>query len=298
MSLTGRVVKVLNQWYQVETTEGTLPARPRGRLRRGEEGAPVAGDLVELWRASDGTARIERLLPRRNRLERPPVANVDLLLVVASWVEPRVVPELVDRALVEAERQSIPAALVVNKVDRIAGRPELLDEARRFLEAYRRVGYPALFTSARDGTGLAELRTLLRGSLVVLAGASGVGKSSLLNALIPGARLRTGMLSRAERGTHTTRHVELLPMQGGGWVADTPGFVRLDPPALAEPEDLRRYFPEFREPAALCRFRDCLHLEEPECGVRRAVEQGEIDAGRYARYRGLLEELRAVAERR
>ncbi|MDI3299192.1 MAG: ribosome small subunit-dependent GTPase A [Bacillota bacterium] len=298
MSLTGRVVKVLNQWYRVETGEGIVAARPRGRLRRGDQGTPVAGDLVEVLPAPDGTARIERVLPRRNRLERPPVANVDRLLVVASWREPEIVPELVDRALVEAERRRIPAALVVNKLDRIAGRPELLDEARRFLAAYRRAGYPALFTSARDGTGVEELRALLEGGLVVLAGASGVGKSSLLNALAPGARLRTGALSRAERGTHTTRHVELLALPGGGWVADTPGFVRLDPPELDEAGELRHYFPEFEEPAASCRFRDCLHVDEPGCAVAEAVARGEIDGGRYARYRTLLQEVRQAAERR
>ncbi|MBX5465708.1 MAG: ribosome small subunit-dependent GTPase A [Clostridia bacterium] len=298
MSRTGRVVKVLNQWYEVQTEEGVLAARPRGRLRREGEGAPLAGDMVEVLPAPDGTARIERILPRRNRLDRPPVANVDRLLVVASWREPEIVPELVDRALLEAERRGIPAALVLNKVDRIAGQPGLLEEARRFLEPYRKAGYPVLLTAALDGTGLEELRALLAGGLTVLAGASGVGKSSLLNALLPGARLRTGTLSRAERGMHTTRHVELLPLPDGGWVADTPGFVRLEPAGLEDPREVRDAFPELARAGGSCRFRDCLHQDEPGCAVREAVARGEIDAGRYARYRALLEEVRQAAGRR
>ncbi len=268
--------------------------------------AVMAGDRVRCTDLGGGEGVIDEVLPRRAHLIRPPVANPDRVVLVLAWSAPPLSLAFVDRLVLEAALHGCSAAICLNKCD-------LLDDAetaaaRAALAPMEAAGYPVLFTSALRGDGIAPLRALLKGELAVLAGPSGSGKSRLLSALVPDREVRSGEISeRIGRGRHTTRAVELLPLPGGaaaegplalapadarGWVADTPGFSRLDL-REAEVQDLPTLYPEFRPHVDACRFRGCLHDSEPECAVRAAAEAGQIDPGRYERYLTLLNELRA-----
>jgi len=287
------------------------PRRPaRGGRGRGPgpgaEAAPdedsgaatlLPGDRVRCSDLGAGQGVIDEVLPRRSALARPPIANPDLVVIVAAWLAPPFSASFVDRVLAEAALQGCTAAVCINKCDLLDGAGRAAAEAA--LRPFAAGGYPALLTSAVRGDGLDELRALLAGRLGVFSGPSGGGKSRLLAALTTGRPPRSAELSaRAGRGRHTTRRVELLPLRGedAGWVADTPGFSRLDL-AAALPEDLPGLYPEFVTLAPACRFRGCLHGSEPECAVRAAAESGALDAGRYRRYLGLLAELRARPRR-
>ncbi len=308
----GLIVKAFNIWYRVALPGGlTADCRPRGRLqppagrpeeagrrpeRRSGRGDPdrsrvlLVGDRVGVTLQPDGTGVIEEVLPRRSELLRPPVANVDQVLVVFTSVEPPWNSDLLDRILVQAEREGLSAVLALNKVDLLSTKAREDAEAR--VAVYRSAGYPCILTSALTGEGVEALRPYLRERITVVAGQSGVGKSCLLNALRPGLTLRTGAVStKAGRGRHTTRHVELLPLDGG-WVADAPGFSRLDLSYIPG-EDLAGCFPEIVREAAGCRFRGCLHVHEPGCAVRRAAGAGAIHPDRYSRYTSFLAEIRA-----
>lgn len=308
--LEGLVIKAVNIWYDVHTAAGVIPSQPRGRLklRRGAAGAageqvPVVlvGDRVRCRRLPDGSGVIEEVLPRRTVLIRPQVSNVDQVLVV--FIPSRSGPdlELVDRILALAAHEGLEAVLALNKIDLVPAdaRAGLEDVAR----VYRGAGYPFHLTSALTGEGVAALAPCLLGRVTVLAGRSGAGKSSLLNAIAPGLSLRTGTVGhRGEWGRHTTRHVELIPLPGpapeggpmdapAGWVADAPGFSRLDLDSIPQ-ERLAACFPELAAWSERCRFRGCLHEREPGCAVTGAVREGIMDAGRYARYAGFLAEIR------
>ncbi|MBX6351022.1 MAG: ribosome small subunit-dependent GTPase A [Clostridia bacterium] len=266
-----------------------VPCRPRGRLRR--TGVKV-GDRVAFRPLPRGEGAIEAVLPRRNELARPPVANVERVVVVMAWREPDFQPELLDRILVQAHAAGIRAVVVVTKLD--LARDALDRAAAEAARAvYEGAGYEAHLVSAMTGEGLAPLAARLREPGVqVLAGPSGSGKSFLLSRVEPGLSLRSGEVSRRTgRGRHTTVHARLLPI-GAGWVADTPGFSRVALPAMASGE-LGAAFPELAVRAAGCRFRDCLHRKEPGCAVREAVARGEVDRGRYERYVQFLAELEA-----
>jgi ribosome biogenesis GTPase len=277
--------------------------RPEGQpAPEGEDDAgypPVmAGDRVRFRDLGGGEGMVDEVLPRRTALVRPPVANADQVVVVVAWTAPPFSALFVDRVILEAALQGCHAVVCLNKTD-LLGEAELA-RARRALEPWRAAGYATVLTSAVRGEGLDALRAALAGHLSVLAGPSGAGKSRLLAALFPGQEIRSGELSaRLGRGRHTTRAVQLLalgPDPTAGWVADTPGFSRLELPGLA-PEDLPGLYPEFRAYAAACRFRGCLHDAEPDCAVRAAVADGRLDEGRYARYRALLAEVRERAQR-
>lgn len=311
----GLITKAFNVWYQVSLDGGrTINCRPRGRLqlagagsqteargRRGEKSTGrgrdfavpartlLVGDRVLVTPLPDGTGVIDEVLPRRNELVRPRVANVDQLLLVLTWVEPPMNTELVDRILVQAEREGLSSVLIMNKEDLLG--PEEKRQAEDWLAVYRAAGYPCMMVSALKGRGVDAVRPFLQGKVSVVAGQSGVGKSCLLNALGLAVSLRTGAVSaKAGRGRHTTRHVELLPV-GGGWVADAPGFSRMDLLSVTK-EELAACFPEIARSASGCRFRGCLHVQEPDCAVRRDAAAGVIDPGRYARYLTFLDEIR------
>lgn len=294
----GTVFVVRGGRYEVSLDEGRLvEASLRGRLktmaRTGDR--VVIGDRVRVAGAGDGGLTIEEVLPRVAELvrrgpggRRPKIlaANLDHLVVVTSAVSPDVTPELVDRLLVVGESGDIPATLVVNKLDLPGGAAR----AAPIEDLYGRIGYPVILTSAVTGRGLDRLREVVCTGASALIGPSGVGKSTLLNALEPGLDLRVGELSRKiQRGRHTTVTSRMLPLGCGGTVADTPGFGDVGLWGVAQ-GDLDRFFPDFEPFLLECRFRGCSHVQEPGCAVQAAVEAGQIDEGRYRSYRTLREE--------
>lgn len=284
MMKEGIVVKAYGGHYYVFTDGATSDCHLRGRFRREKE-AVLVGDRV-FWRpVGPDRGVIEEISPRRTVLWRPPVANVNRVLIIFAVKEPAPSTFLMDRLLIQAEHAGVEPAICLNKVDLGA------EGVREMVEAYGRAGYTVLCTSATEGSGLDDLRALLQRGITVLAGPSGVGKSSLLNALIPGLNLKTGEVSRkVGRGRHTTRHVELLPLPGGGLVADTPGFSTLYLPDMKR-EELGEYYPELAARRGECRFSLCLHFQEPDCAVKKAVLAGEIPSFRYENYLQLLHEV-------
>ncbi len=296
----GLVLSARSGFYTIATDEGDLlESHLRGRVKRERQSSDLAviGDRVELERLPDGTGAIVSVEPRERRFSRRQpgprgtwredvmVANPDLVAIVFSCDRPPPNPRLIDRFLVVAEYNEVPPLLVANKVDLVG-----TDAARERFEGYGRIGYDVVFTSARAGIGIEELRDRLAGKLSIVTGPSGVGKSTLLNALQPGLRLDTGEVSEIleGRGKHTTRHAELHPLDGpeGGYVADTPGIRELGLFQIPSTE-LASCFPEFREHLGSCAFNDCTHLHEPRCGLRTAVDAGLVSADRYDSYRRL-----------
>lgn len=280
-SLEARILKVHSAFCEAALGAETVTCSFRGRLRK--ESADVrAGDLVVLEEKGGGFV-IERVLPRKNAMVRPPVANVDQVFVVTAVTQPPLDLTYLDRLLVHLESSEIDGAVCVNKAD-----VEDPEEVSRLLDIYRKAGYTAVSTSAVTGHGLMELKNAMQGKTVVLAGASGVGKSKILSALI-GTDLETGTLSRASRGRHTTKGVTLYRIGESGFLADTPGFSRLDV-IDCEPSKLGYYYREMVELVPLCYYPRCLHKTEDPCEVRKAVEEGRISEERYRTYLNLLEE--------
>ena len=275
----------------VSVGDRVVVCRLRGRLRQGQ-GRVMTGDRVRVQILDDSTGIIDDIAPRENQLSRPPIANVDQVVVVATLREPPLNPYLVDRLLVLSEHQGIRALICLNKID-------LLDDAGEtwsFRERFHAAGYRIIPTSASLGEGKSDLEQVLVSNVSVLAGETGVGKSSLLNLILPGAGLRTGPVdSRSGRGRHITREVRLLDLPRGGRVADSPGFMRVDTSSIPK-EMVAGCFPEMRSPMEECRFRNCLHLTEPGCGVIAALEAGLIDPCRYESYRRLVQDSREREE--
>ena len=293
---TGVVLARTGSTYRVHTDTGEVTAVLRGKLKHRDDDRVVAGDVVELELQSAGHATIsgvrrrKSVLARRAAGERSPraqpiAANVDQVVVVASVRSPEPSPRFLDRFLVIAAANRIPAVIVLNKID--------LDRTAldRLLERYTPAGYQVLATSVRLPEGLAAFRDLLRGRESVLAGQSGVGKSSLLNALDPGLNLRIGAISaKWDTGRHTTRAALVVPLAGGGYVVDTPGLREVGTWGI-DPELLAVCFPEFHRFLDQCRFDNCRHLAEPGCAVRDAAEHGAFDADRLVSYQRLYEEV-------
>ena len=295
----GLVLRARSGFYTIATDEGDLvEARLRGRVKKERQSSDLAviGDRVSVERLPDGTGAIDAVEPRTRRFSRRQpgprgswredviVANPDLVAIVFACDRPPPNPRLIDRFLVVTEYNEVPTLLVGNKVDLVGA-----DAARERFGTYERIGYDVVYTSARAGIGLEELRAHLAGRLSIVTGPSGVGKSTLLNALQPGLQLATGEVSSVEsgKGKHTTTHAELLPLDGGGYVADTPGIRELGLWQIP-PTELAWCFPEFREHLGACAFNDCTHLHEPRCGLRAAVEARAISEDRYDSYRRML----------
>ncbi len=290
----GTVLERDGSTYRVVTSLGEVRAVLRGRIKR-DQPRVVVGDVVRLESEPGGDLYgVLAVEPRRSLLSRrmpegrsarPVAANVDRVVVVTAARNPDPVPQLIDRLLVLAEANSIPAAVVINKTD--------LDPATALGDRFRGAGYPIHRTSAKRGTGIAELAAALAGRTSVVTGPSGAGKSSLLNAVEPGLELRTREVSaRVGRGRHTTVSAVMIPLSGGGFLMDTPGFSEVGLWGIA-PRDLAQCFPEIRPLAADCRYGDCRHLTEPGCAVRAGVEEGLVAADRYESYQTLLAEIEA-----
>ena len=294
----GQVVETAGGVYRVRTAEaGRVNASLRGRIKhRSSQDRVVIGDFVEVAPGEAGEGVIEKVLPRRTSLWRRSsrahlakvmAANLDTLLVVASVADPPPSRAVIDRMLVMGEAAGMACTLVLNKIELARG----LAALETLGESYRRAQYPVLAVSAVTGEGMAALEALIRRGSSILVGPSGVGKSSLLNAIEPGLDLRTRTVGRRSRiGRHTTVSSRLIALAKGGWVADTPG-VSDARPAEIRPAHLARCFADFRPWLGHCRFSDCLHLREPGCAVRRAVAEGHIEELRLESYRAILAEL-------
>ena len=279
---TGRILRSLSGFYDVQTSAGIITCRGRGSLRKAHQ-TPLTGDMVEIT-VEGKKGMVEKILPRRNCFVRPAVANVDALVVFAANVNPVTEPFLIDRVAAIAGDQEVEVILCVNKCD--------LDPAVDLIRIYRNAGFIVIQASAETGQGVEELRTLLQGKLTAFTGNTGVGKSSMLNRLCPELALATGEVSeKLGRGRHTTRHVELYKLDEETYVADTPGFSSFDTDQMDVilKENLQYAFPDFAPYAGTCQFHDCSHRAEPGCGVRAALEAGKIEKTRYDSYLKLYE---------
>ena len=280
--MTGRILRSLSGFYDVQTPEGLVTCRGRGSLRKNHQ-TPLTGDMVEIT-VEKGKGMVEKILPRRNCFVRPAVANVDALVVFAANVNPVTEPFLIDRVAAIAGDQGVEVILCINKCD--------LDPALDLTRIYRNAGFTVISASAETGQGVDQLRKLLQGKLTAFTGNTGVGKSSMLNQLCPGLGLATGEVSeKLGRGRHTTRHVELYQLDAETYVADTPGFSSFDTDQMDVilKENLQYAFPDFSPYVGKCQFHDCSHRKEPGCAVTAALAAGDIELTRYDSYLRLYE---------
>lgn len=283
--MEGRITKALSGFYYIENEGKTYQTRARGNFRK-RKITPLVGDNVVFESSSLVDGYLLEVLPRKNQLVRPTVSNVDQGVVVTSLIEPNFSYNLLDRFLVSLEYEEIQPIIYLTKID-------LLDDLSLVAEikkVYEKIGYPVI-SATQDAESLKEIEKTFNQKLTVFMGQSGAGKSTLLNRIVPELALETAEISTAlGRGKHTTRHVELLPI-AGGLVADTPGFSSIDFLEIEERE-LPRLFPEFVAVANDCRFRECSHINEPNCAVKAGVEVGEIALTRYENYTQFLNEVK------
>jgi ribosome biogenesis GTPase / thiamine phosphate phosphatase len=289
-TLSGQIIKAQSGFFTVETGQGFVVCQLRGKLKRGRALGDIAavGDRVRITLLTDGSGAIEEVEERKRaivRLDPRPqgeyqqilLANPDQAVFVFSCANPDPRLKMLDRYLVIAEKQKVPSIVVANKID-------LVDDPKKMFSVYESIGYRVLYTSTKLNAGLDELKEVLAGKLSALAGPSGVGKSSLLNKIQPGLGLAVNEISTAmNKGKHTTVTRQMFPLEGGGYVADTPGWKSL---ALwdTEPEELEAYFPELRDLVQHCQFSDCTHTHEPQCAVLDAVRDGRVHPKRFESY--------------
>lgn len=289
--MEGMILKALSGFYYVDDGTGTLTAcRGRGKLRH-EKLTPLVGDRVSFTPLDNGQGALDAILPRKNEFYRPAVANIDQLVIIAAQATPVTDPFLIDRVIAIAEGRGCESIVCINKCDLAPGE----DLAR----IYEKAGFSTLRVSAETGEGMDRLRELIAGKVSAFTGNSGVGKSSILNALEPGIALKTGGVSeKLGRGRHTTRHVELFRLSCGGIVADTPGFSSfdVDKMELCRKEELAGRFREFAPYVDQCRFQDCAHVKEKGCAVLAAVKAGEIAKSRHESYVRLYEQAKQIPD--
>lgn len=288
--LEGKIIKGIGGFYYVDTGEcGLFECRARG-LFRNQKLKPLVGDLavLETEQPETLTGYLTEIKPRKNTLIRPAAANIDQAIVIFAAAQPSPNFNLLDRFTVMMEKAGIEVVLCFNKCDLVNG-----EEKERIRLIYEAAGFRICFMSAKEQWGIGELKELLHGKTTILAGPSGVGKSTTVNLFVPDAHMETGQLSRKiERGKHTTRHSELFPVGEHSYVLDTPGFSTFYLEDIA-PEKLRFYFPEIARQEGCCRFQGCLHLREPDCKVKELLEKGMISKERYHNYELLYEELKS-----
>lgn len=291
MAVEGKIIKGIAGFYYVHVNElGLYECKAKGAFRN-KKIKPLVGDNVTIDIIDDVEKKgnITDILPRSNELIRPAVANVSQSLVIFAAADPVPNLNLLDRFLIMMVKQNVKTTICFNKQDIVKD-----DEISKLGEHYEKAGYDVLYTSTYTENGLSILKELLKDKTTVLAGPSGVGKSSLLNLLYPEANMETGVLSeKIKRGKHTTRHSELFCIDTNTYIMDTPGFSSLYVNEI-EKEDLKNYFTEFGEFEVYCRFNGCLHLNEPDCGVKEALAEGKISSIRYNNYKLLYEELKSV----
>ncbi|WP_102346983.1 ribosome small subunit-dependent GTPase A [Bacillus sp. Marseille-P3661] len=284
----GKIIKALSGFYYVLAENGIIQCRGRGVFRKNGI-TPLVGDYVSFEAENEYEGYIMEVKDRKNELVRPPISNVDQGILVFSAVEPDFSPLLLDRFLVLIESNNITPVICITKMDIVDNNQ--FSEIQAYAKDYQKIGYEVLFTSSKTLDGIEKLKPFLKDKISVFAGQSGVGKSSLLNALKPELELKTNDISsHLGRGKHTTRHVELIQFETG-LVADTPGFSSLDFINI-EANDLSNYMPEMAERSENCKFRGCLHLAEPKCAVKDAVDQNEIPRYRYEHYVQFIEEIK------
>ncbi|MCI8475362.1 MAG: ribosome small subunit-dependent GTPase A [Oscillospiraceae bacterium] len=287
--MEGIIFKALSGFYYVDCGGELLTCRARGKFRH-EKVSPLVGDRVNVVPQGDGTGTVDAILPRKNQFWRPAVANIDYLVVVASGAVPVTDPFLIDRVVAVAERQGCESVICFNKWD--------LEQPQALYETYRAAGFPTLRVSAETGEGLEELSTLIAGKVCAFTGNSGVGKSSILNALEPAFHLQVGDVSeKLGRGRHTTRHVELFRLKNGAVIADTPGFASFEEEGVGcPPEELQYAFREFSPYLGQCRFLDCAHVKEQGCAILEALSQGKLSQTRHDSYVRLYRQAREIPE--
>lgn len=286
--IKGTIVKGLSGFYYVWDGLSLWVCSLRGRFRIKKVNF-LPGDRVEISVIDEEQKKavIEKVEPRVSELIRPPVANVEQVMIVTALKNPEPDYRLLDRLLLMVQAAGVHPVLCFNKADLVQP-----SQRKAVRESYGKTGLDVILTSAKRGWGLKKLKESLVGTISVFAGPSGVGKSSLMNAMEKGLSLKTGETSeKTARGKHTTRHVELFRLPGGGLVADTPGFSQITLPEGLKRENLVRFYPEFMNYHALCKFNTCLHRDEPQCAVRDAAEAGELDNRRYQRYLEILDEV-------
>lgn len=286
----GMILKALSGFYYVDDGQQLVTCRARGKHRH-EKLTPLVGDRVRFTHLEDGKGALDEILPRKNEFQRPAVANIDQLVIIASQATPVTDPFLIDRVVSIAEGRGCACIICINKCD--------LESGEELESIYTKAGFQTLRVSAETGEGIQALKELISGKVSAFTGNSGVGKSSILNALEPGISLQTGDVSeKLGRGRHTTRHVELFRLSCGAVVADTPGFSSFDTDKmeLRRKEELQHTFREFRPYLDQCQFQNCAHIKEKGCAVLAAVKSGEISQSRHQSYIRLYEQAKAIPD--
>lgn len=289
MRMTGTIVKTLSGFYYVSCEDTVYECRARGKFRI-DGTSPLVGDRVSFSIDSNSKGYIDKVYARTNFFIRPAVANIDTMVFIAANTNPVTDPFLIDRVSVIAEKAGCELIICLNKTD--------IDPADDLYDIYTSSGFTVIRTSAQSGEGIDGLVSVLKGKTCAFTGNSGVGKSSILNAILPDLKLPVGEVSeKLGRGKHTTRHVELFSIGNNTYIADTPGFASFDVEMIQsiDKRELQHCFSEFREYIGKCRFNDCVHLKEPDCAVTDAVRDGRIHASRYESYRKLFEQTSQIS---
>lgn len=279
--MIGKIVKAISGFYYIEF-EGTIyECRAKGILKKLNV-SPMVGDNAEFEKISEGKGNVITVLERKNALVRPPVANIDKVIIVVAVKNPEPSLLFIDKRLAFLEKMNVPVTICLNKID--------IGETEKIKDIYENIGYEVILTSVKEKMGIDDLKRNIKGNTVAFVGNSGVGKSSLTNRLMDEVIMEEGNLSKIERGKQTTRHSELLKVEEDTYIIDTPGFSSFDLDNI-ELDELALLFREFNKHIPSCRYRDCRHILEEECGIRKAVEIGEIASERFENFKTIYDEI-------